>query len=513
MKLLENLTADKRKVLIAVALILAAAAFLRFYNINWSFSNNGVDEGIMLERARMVSQGYGLYTELPCDQAPLVFLIGSVFDGDVVVLRALTAALSLVAIAACMLASKKQQGNVAMLATGVLLAVDFALLRESRLFSLDGISTSFLALSLPMFLHYLRKGSRPALILAGLLVGLSTASKLFGGVALLGMLVFMLLQLSQIRRENRKTSGTIADLVILLAAAAAPLAVLLAALGPSDMLNGMLFDQGHRGFDIAMKLSIPAFFGLNLAYALPLVYARRMWAHSKEARFLLILTLVLLADFVLQPLVFLHHMVLMSPGLAILSGMFIAHGYQTKKGLFVQKIEMTDRKKRISESKAVMAVLLVGILVSAGLASYGLAAQEKPGQLVYGEKIAAWTAPNDWIISGDPLITSYAERLTPPSMVNVGTRVYPELTIDDVSVAILEYRVAVFLLNYRFVENDMTMVALFLEDHGYSKVSSDFIGEWSEPAFGIFENADAPMVFVRDDIIEAFHLPTEGWVI
>jgi hypothetical protein len=98
-------------------------------------------------------------------------------------------------------------------------------------------------------------------------------------------------------------------------------------------------------------------------------------------------------------------------------------------------------------------------------------------------------------------------------MVNVGTRVYPELTIDDVSVAILEYRVAVFLLSYRFVENDMTMVAFFLEDHGYSKVPSDFIGEWSESAFGIFENADAPMVFVRNDIIEAFNLPTEGWVI
>ncbi|MBU0684616.1 MAG: glycosyltransferase family 39 protein [Candidatus Thermoplasmatota archaeon] len=513
MKLLENLTTDKRKVLIAVVLILAAAAFLRFYNINWSFSNNGVDEGIMLERARMVSQGYGLYTELPCDQAPLVFLIGSVFDGDVVVLRALTAALSLVAIAACMLASKKQHGNVAMLVTGVLLAIDFALLRESRLFSLDGISTSFLAISLPLFLHYLRKGSRAALILAGLLVGLSTASKLFGGVALLGMLLFMLLQFWQGDKENKKATRTIIDLVILLGAAAVPLAVLILALGPSDMLNGMLFDQGHREFDLAMKLSIPVFFGLNLAYALPLVYARRVWSHSKEARFLLILTVVLLADFVLQPLVFLHHMVLMSPGLAILSGMFIAHGYETKKGLFIEKIEMIDRKKRTYESKAVMAVLLVGILVSAGLASYGLAAQEKPGQLAYGEKIAAWTTPNDWIISGDPLITSYAKRLTPPSMVNVGTRVYPELTGDDIYAAVFEYRPAVFLFSYRFVENDLFHVAIFLEGLGYSKVSSDFMGVWSESAFGAFENVDAPMVFVRDDIIEAFNLPTEGWSI
>ena len=249
MKLLENLTTDKRKVLIAVVLILAAAAFLRFYNINWSFSNNGVDEGIMLERARMVSQGYGLYTVLPCDQAPLVFLIGSVLDGDVVALRTVTAALSLVAIAACMLASKKQQGNGAMLVTGTLLAVDFALLRESRLFSLDGISTFFLALSLPLFLHYIRKGSRVALSLAGLLVGLSAASKLFGGVALVGMILYMLLQAWKDGKESGSIRGTVLDLAALVGAAVVPLIVLLVALGPSDMLNGMIFDQGHRVFE------------------------------------------------------------------------------------------------------------------------------------------------------------------------------------------------------------------------------------------------------------------------
>ena len=508
MKLLENLTTDKRKVLIAVVLILAVAASLRFYNINWSFSNNGVDEGIMLERARMVSQGYGLYTELPCDQAPLVFLIGSVFDGDVVVLRALTAALSLVAIAACMLASKKQQGNVAMLVTGVLLAIDFALLRESRLFSLDGISASFLALSLPMFLHYLRKGSRAALILAGLLVGLSTASKLFGGVALLGMLAFMLLQLSQIRRENRKASGTIADLVILLAAAAAPLAVLLAALGPSDMLNGMLFDQGHRGFDLAMKLSIPAFFGLNLAYALPLVYARRMWAHSKEARFLLILTVVLLADFVLQPLVFLHHMVLMSPGLAILSGMFIARMPEVIKGQSSDCTIATSRKKGVSEYKAFHAVLLVGIVVSAGLTTYGLLAQGKPSQLVYGEKIAAWTTPSDWVISGDPIIAAYAHRLVPPEVVNVAYRMYPEITLQEIESAVANYHVAAVIVCYRL--NDMTGLTEFLLTNDYSIVDSNFVGHGADASLQLFDKGIEPTTFfVRNDIVDRLDLPIQ----
>ena len=233
---------------------------------------------------------------------------------------------------------------------------------------------------------------------------------------------------------------------------------------------------------------------------------------------LLVLTVVLLADFIVQPLVFLHHLVLMSPGLALLTGMFIAQKhesivqkYRTVKGPLEHKIEMLSLKKRRAEFAPFAAVLMIGIVVSSGLASYGLVAQDKPGQLVYGEKVAAWTSPDDWMISGEPLITSYAERLTPPSMVNVGTRVYPVMTGDDVLHAIFEYHPAVIMISYRFLEPDVFNVIFFLDSHGYSKVASDFMGEWSGSAFGAFEDAEAPMVFVRDDIIEAYDLPTEEW--
>ncbi len=508
MKLLENLTTDKRKVLAIVVLILAVAAFLRFYHIDWSFSNNGVDEGIMLERARMVSAGYGLYTELPCDQAPLAFLIGSLFDGNVIALRTLTAALSMVAIAACMISSKKQQGNLAMIVTGVLLAADFSLLRESRLFSLDGISAFFLAMALPLFLHYLRKDSRIALFLAGLLVGVSAATKLFGGVALVGMLVFMVVEKWKGTDRSKPASKTLVDILILIVSAAAPIIRLLLALGPSEMLNGMVFDQGHREADLTMKLSIPIFLGLNIAYALPLLYFRRVWKHSKEARFLLILTAVLLVDFVLQPLVFLHHLVLMSPGLAILSGMFIAHEVESKKGLRTQNSTDVLGKKGMPETKAFVAFAMVGILVSAGLASYGIAAQQRPGQITYAERISEWTTAGDWIISGDPLITAYAERITPPGMVNVGTRIYPVLTIGDVEAAVLEFDVAVFLISYRFLEDDMSSLPQFLADHGYERVADSYMGVWHNSAFAAFEDARAPVAFVRGDIVEAFDLPT-----
>ena len=57
MGLLDDLTKDKKRVLVAALLIILLAAALRFYHIQWSFSNNGIDEGIMIERAVMVDKG------------------------------------------------------------------------------------------------------------------------------------------------------------------------------------------------------------------------------------------------------------------------------------------------------------------------------------------------------------------------------------------------------------------------------------------------------------------------
>ena len=97
---LGRIVTDRKMLLGTVILILLLATFVRFYHIEWSFSNNGIDEGIMIERAKLVGEGYALYSELPCDQAPLVFYLGALFDGDVVSLRSLSAAISVLAIAA-----------------------------------------------------------------------------------------------------------------------------------------------------------------------------------------------------------------------------------------------------------------------------------------------------------------------------------------------------------------------------------------------------------------------------
>src|SRR5512136_2582492 len=99
-------------------------------------------------------------------------------------------------------------------------------------------------------------------------------------------------------------------------AAAAPLLALMVYLGPSDMLGGMVLDQGHRAFEPVQKLSMFAYFGTNLAYLLPLVYVRRMWKFGPEMRFVLCTAGVMLLFMVAEPLTFYHHLVMLSPALA-----------------------------------------------------------------------------------------------------------------------------------------------------------------------------------------------------
>jgi 4-amino-4-deoxy-L-arabinose transferase-like glycosyltransferase len=446
---LDRIVNDRKLLLGTVVLILLLAIFVRFYHIEWSFSNNGIDEGIMIERARLVGDGYALYSDLPCDQAPLVFYLGAPFGGDVVSLRSLSAAISILAIVAVMEAARRVKGNLAMIAAGLLISFDFAFLRESRLFSLDGISSSLLAFSLLAFVMYFEKKNRLMLAAAGFLVGLSAAAKLFGVLGLLGMIVFILVEA---RRDKSSHRGTLVDTALVIVASAIPLAAFMLYLGPSDMIQGMVFNQGQRSFEPWLKLSLVAYFGLNLAYLFPLVYAKKTWSMSKETRFLLCVSVAILAFMVFQPLVFFHHLALMSPPLAILAGAFLSESLRFKKGN-ADKVVSTALTKKWNTMPALAAALFcVTVLVSGGLAGYGLALQGEPPQAKFGRTMQGISDDADWIISGDPLICAYADRSIPPEVVNVAYRQHPDLTLDDIERAIADYDVTVVVLSWRLLE-------------------------------------------------------------
>jgi 4-amino-4-deoxy-L-arabinose transferase-like glycosyltransferase len=487
MGILDGLTKNRRRVLISVAALLLLASAVRFYHIQWSFSNNGIDEGIMLERALMVDRGYRLYSELPCDQAPLAFYMGSLVGGDVLASRVLVAGLSILAICACMVSSMRMKGSRAMLLTGLLLSLDFVFLRESRLFSLDAISSCLMAFSIPAFLLYIQKSSRSMLALAGLLVGLSTASKLLGALALIGMLAFMLLEA---RRERKGFSTVALDAVIVMIAAALPILSFMAYLGPSEVFRGMVLDQGQRGFDLFLKLSLVAYFGLNIAYLVPLARARSLWRGSRETRYLLFLVAVVLAFMVLQPLVFLHHMALLSPPLAILAGVSLSDLLGAKKSAPNSSDSKDLNNKRKESFDLAAPVLAAAILISATYAGYGLVVQKEPFQVACADWLMASTGPDDFVISGDPTICAYADRMTPPDVVNVAYRQHDELTLGEIEKAIEDYNVSVVIVCYRL--NDVDGLAQYLLSSGFARSVVSF-DSGTQAALDLFQKAIGPV--------------------
>lgn len=491
MRAVDRISSDRKLLLGTVILMVLLAAFVRLYHIEWSFSNNGIDEGIMIQRARLVGDGYALYSELPCDQAPLVFYLGAIFGGDVTSLRVLSAAISVLAVMAVMESARRVKGNLAMIAAGFLISFDFAFLRESRLFSLDGISSSFLAFALLAFVVYVQRRSRPALMAAGLLVGLSAAAKLFGVLGLVGMIVFMVVEM---RRETRTSRGTLVDITIVVAAAAIPLAAFMLYLGPGDVIQGMLLNQGGRSFEPWLKLSLVAYFGLNLAYLFPLAYAKRMWSMSNEARSLLSVSAVVLAFMVFQPLVFFHHLPLMSPPLAVLAGVFLAETIRPKKGAPNTEKAQAMADKRTVPAVAVAALFCVTILVSSGLAGYGLLLQEEPPQIEIARDLEGISDGTDWVICGDPLICAYADRSIPPGAVNVAYRQHPDLTLDDIERAIVETDVSVVVLSWRLLE--LEGMEDLLQEHNFTMVIPHSDPQWSLT----WEDYRATLDFFQEDM-------------
>jgi len=504
MDILGRLTSQRRNVAITAVLIVALAMGVRFLNIGWAFSTNGIDEGIMLERAHLVASGYEPYKSLPLDQAPLALLIGGDIWGNVEVLRVFVAAVSVLAVVACMESARRIRGNAAMLITGALIAVDFAFLRESRLFSLNSLSSSVMAVSILLFVLYVQKNSRLALVSAGVLVGVAASMKLFGVLGFVGMAIFLGFELMRPSLTRRK-GGT--DLVLLSVSAALPVIMLMLYLGPSQMLEGMVFNQGHRPFEPVQKLSFLPYFGTNLAYMLPLfVGFRRLWKSGPELRFLLWLTVAVVVFMLAQPLMYYHHLVMLSPALSILAGVFVVDLLEHRKEQEKRGRLNHGGKRGLTVVGLSEAAVVAGLLISAGLAGYGLATQGTPTQQLAADKIAAITGPNDLIVSGDPIISAYADRLTPPSLVNVAYSRYPDLSLEEVESGILDNNVKVVVLAYRL--NSMQGLEEFLATHGFSEVSRDYFGYGDGTAIYTFNRAIEPFSFyVRDDIVSAFGLP------
>jgi hypothetical protein len=146
-------------------------------------------------------------------------------------------------------------------------------------------------------------------------------------------------------------------------------------------------------------------------------------------------------------------------------------------------------KKYTVSANQIVALAVIGVLVSTGLGAYGLAVQGRPIQEHYARLIQQHSSPTQWVVSGDPLMVSLADRLTPPGLVNVAFRLYPDLTEQGLESEIIRYNVTVVVVCYRL--NDMPGLPEFLTAHGYDLLPYQPGG--SEPVLNLFENGIGPV--------------------
>ncbi|MDD3491991.1 MAG: glycosyltransferase family 39 protein [Candidatus Thermoplasmatota archaeon] len=412
---------SRDKHLLVVICLALAFIFFRLHNIQNPFSTNGIDEGIHLLQARMVSAGYNLYTDLNGDQGPLAILTFALWQGEVLTSRLLSFLLFGAATAASTYLAWRVKNRQAGAYTLLILALDFTLLRESRVASLDLFSGALLALAAVLLVWYLERGDWRLLLPGGALVSLACLAKMLAAPVALALLLWLIYR----GVKNGELPATVAYVT----GALLPLAVVLALFSPQSLLEGLVLRQTHRAYDWGAKASALLFIGPGFVY----LAAVRRWNYRDAKVMLLLLWLLpLLALILLQGRTFQHHFAYTAFPAAILAGMALStwsHG---------------RRRAVLASFVAVNAALGPALILTAPTDPAYEAAAE----------IEEVTPPGSLVISGNPLVNVLADRLAPPNLTNLAYYHYPPATASNVTYWLEKGEVAAVVLYWKLADMD-----------------------------------------------------------
>jgi hypothetical protein len=423
----------RRKKLLVLGVIACVFLFFHLYHLERPFSTNGIDEGIHLLQAQMTADGFSLYEELNGDQAPLAILTFSLFKGAVLPSRLLSFLLFAGATGAAGIIAWRIKNRQAGVMTVLLLSLDFTLLRESRLASLDLFSAALLCMAGLLFVVYLERPRWMYAAGGGLLLSLSCLSKLMAAPCALAVTVAAVWYAVRHRRLEHFAVYALAGMV--------PALALLFLFSPDALLNGVLLRQLHRGADWSTKASVLLFIGPSFVYLLAL---RRWDLRDRRVAFVVLWLLSLLAFILVQGRTFQHHFAYAAFPAAILAGMVLGGwSLDSRKTVAV-----------VASFVAVNAVLMVSLVGTA------------PPDLSYevADHVAAVSDDDAWVLSGNPLVNVLADRNAPPNLTNLARYHYPPTTTSNITYWLEGNRVEVVVLYYHLAE--MPGVARYLNRSG-----------------------------------------------
>jgi len=427
------LSKNKKNIILIISIIIFLI-FLRAYDIKNPVSTNGIDEGIHLIQSKMVAEGYNYYDDLNGDQAPLAIIVFSVFHGDVMACRFLSLFLFLLSSIFLFFMAGKFGRDIAIISL-LIIFLDFTLFRESRLASLDMFSASLLMIASYFFVRYIDAPSILNISVASFIMSLSLLSKIVPAFVVLFVLFYLFFM------KRRWREGIISIIFLLL-----PLLALLSIFTPSQLIEGIIFRQGHRGFDIYSKASILLFLSSSFIYLLSI----KKWDIKDEKILYLVAWIALIIiPVMVQGRTSQHHFVYASYPLAILSSIAIKEGYGKKKK-----------------------ILLIFVIFNLFLSLFFVVTAPPDTAYRVAGEIENITGRDAMVISGNPLVNVVANRNPPPNLTNLARYHYPDVTLsdiiywlktDDTQVVVLYYHLSEIEGLREYLENSS-------EWHYYKKV-------------------------------------------
>ncbi|MDD3494173.1 MAG: glycosyltransferase family 39 protein [Candidatus Thermoplasmatota archaeon] len=443
---------------IAFLLLMALAVVLRLYNIAYPFSLNGIDEGVHLMAAKLAAQGFDMYTQINVVQAPFFLYVYSLFQGNVVACRLLSAFFSLLGVAGVYLFTRRVADSQAAMVAGAFMACNYLVVKESRIASMDLFASVLLIFAFYFLLVALQRqtGRTVFLSLSGVLFAMSALTKLFAFIPLACVSLYLFVLWLHRHGYGRERRHLLFLSAFFLAALGGGLTIL-SIYGLETTFTGMVLNNLYRpeqslGDKIRQVATFGALMSVPLAFSLYAIRKRYRW---RETHLLLIWLLPLLVFFLVQSLTWMHHYILIVPPVCILGALGLhevftssdpASGPRFSPGLWTGRLRAAQHSARSRVAAVLVTVIFIGGMVVSG--SVAVFTTEEPVAYQVAEDVRQLTTETEWVISGDPTVLLYADRLQVPEITNLAMVKYPQIT-SAVLVNLTErYNVSTVVVTY-----------------------------------------------------------------
>jgi hypothetical protein len=441
---------------------IATAALIVFF-FAWQAAHLGgferdYDEGAHFMEARMVQQGYKLYSEVFSAHPPLfAFSIAGAFElfgPSVAVGRTLILIYAILALVGVALAAEELGGNAGSPAAVFLLALTPNFFHWSRGALADLPSACLATLSIALALRHWRRRSRFWLAIVGLVTATSFLTKAIAATTVLPVTLLVLLRPGT---ANRPWRERIEDVFFMLTCVGLPILLCLFLFDPRTMIDQTIVFH-LRGseiyqWDLAENATAAAsYFAENaglmiLAIGGSIVLLAQAQLRKQTAILILWFLVMGLSLLTHSPLFPKHQFIILLPPLAVLGGALVG--------------DIVERCRRLKEQMGSgQGSFLVIELCS--LALYGLHFPriiEMDIQLIHGPKLEepeqrvihfleTSVTEDDFVISDDQYLAFVADRLVPPSLADTSwKRLHTGyLTVPELVEATIEYEAQAVLL-------------------------------------------------------------------